>query len=131
MRRGVRMPLVLIVDDDAAIRRRLRSIVEEAGAEVAERPSAEEGLTAVAVGEWDLVLLDVRLPGMNGIAALPEFARARPGLPVVMVTNVPADPYAQTALVAGARAFVTKHRASEDLPAVLRAILGPGEPASR
>jgi DNA-binding NtrC family response regulator len=121
----VRKPRVLIVEDDAAVRGRLRALVEEAGAEVAERGSAETALSAVAGGAWDLVLLDVRLPGMNGIAALAELARVRPGLPVVMVTNAPADPYAPAALVAGARSFVAKHRASEDLPAVLRGILCP------
>jgi DNA-binding NarL/FixJ family response regulator len=125
MCRGVRKPRVLIVEDDAAVRGRLRALVEEAGAEAVESASAEAALSAVAHGEWDLVLLDVHLPGMSGLAALPEFARARPGLPVVIVTNAPADPYAPRALVAGARSFVAKHRAAEELPAVIRGLPGP------
>src|SRR5690242_13135593 len=80
---------VLVVDDEKNIRRTLRMVLEGSGFDVLEAETAEQGLTHVEAGDADVVILDVRLPGMSGIEAL-EKIRARPEsqrLPVLMVSG--------------------------------------------
>ena len=77
---------ILIVDDEPAICWSLKRLLEEEGFFVDVAASAEEGLSRATNDAPDLLILDVRLPGMTGIQALPEF-RARIGaVPVVMMT---------------------------------------------
>jgi DNA-binding NtrC family response regulator len=101
---------ILVVDDEKNIRRTLRMVLEGEGFEVSEAESAEQGLETVAEGSVDLVILDVRLPGMSGIDAL-EKLRARPEtrrLPVLMVSGHASVPEAVQAVQSGATDFFEK-----------------------
>src|SRR3972149_1813913 len=82
------MPMdVLIVDDEGNIRRMLRALLESEGYGVREAGSAEEGLAEAANAPPEVVLLDLMLPGMNGLEALPRFGDVVPGVPVVMMSG--------------------------------------------
>ena len=80
------MSAILIVDDDPASCRALELHFRSQGHRVAVAHSAEEGLDDAARAAPDLVILDVRMPGRNGLEALPDFKRACPGAHVIMIT---------------------------------------------
>ncbi len=80
-------PLVLVVDDEAGIRESLSDIFSDEGYEVATAETGEEALVALAAREPDLVLLDIWLPGMDGLEALEKIKRKKPGVPVIMISG--------------------------------------------
>src|SRR5437762_11261059 len=77
---------VLIVDDEEVMQDVLGDLLRQDGAEVTIASDAEKGLAQIAQTEFDLVLLDLMLPGMSGMDAIPRIRKADPDLPVVMVT---------------------------------------------
>src|SRR5262245_15767676 len=82
------MPLgtILVVEDDAAIRRGLVDMLRFAGYAVREAPDGQAGLDSALTGETDLVLLDILMPRLDGLTVLRELRRARATLPVIMLT---------------------------------------------
>lgn len=101
---------ILVVDDEKNIRRTLRMVLEGPGYQVVEAGSAEEALRLLDDEDMDLVVLDVRLPGMNGIDALNQI-RKRPGLdavPVVMISGHASLAEAVHAVQLGAADFLEK-----------------------
>ncbi len=120
---------VLIVDDDALVRSGLALIL--GGAKtievVAQAADGRQGLAAVAEHHPDVVLMDIRMPVMDGIEATVALA-ARPRPPkVIVLTTFDADDYVVRALAAGASGFLLKDTAPEDIvDAVLR--VADGEP---
>lgn len=86
----IRQPRVLVVDDDARSRRLLRGLLEPVGSAVTEAAGGAEALPLLEAGAWDLVLLDLSMPGMDGFEVL-ERIRARwpmEELPVILVTGM-------------------------------------------
>jgi CheY-like chemotaxis protein len=80
---------ILIVDDDPSIRYMLGRVLLDEGYEVLAAAHGREGLKIAAAQEVDLVLLDWKMPGLNGQETLKELAVLRPGLPVIMITAYP------------------------------------------
>jgi len=101
---------ILLVDDHPAVSQRIGEILAGAvpEAEMVSALSGEEGLDLVWREPFDLVLLDMRLPGRSGIEVLRELRVSRPFLPVIIVSSLPESPYATLARRAGAAGFVTK-----------------------
>lgn len=105
---GSAKPVVMVVEDDPGIRRGLVDSLRYGGYDVvecAEGTSARERLTLV---ELDLVLLDVVLPGADGFELLAEVRRARPSLPVILVTARGAEEDRVRGLRTGADDYVVK-----------------------
>jgi two-component system, OmpR family, KDP operon response regulator KdpE len=116
------MAQVLVVDDEPAIRRLLRQALERAGHTVAEATDAREALAAVDRQRPDAVLLDLGLPGRDGLELVPVIARERSvALLVVSARETTDDKVA--ALDLGADDYVTKPFDSEELLARLRVAL--------
>jgi ribonuclease P protein subunit RPR2 len=104
-----RTPLrALIVDDDASLRDLLRTILEGAGVEVDEATTAQDARDAVDQSEPDVLVLDLGLPDADGLVVCAELKRARPALPVVILTGRDATAAEGTAATAGADAFLRK-----------------------
>jgi DNA-binding NtrC family response regulator len=78
---------ILIVDDEGNLRRMLRALLEEEGYAIREAASAEEGLEELAKEAPEAVLLDLMLPGISGLEALPRIIDICPGIPVVMMSG--------------------------------------------
>src|SRR3970040_1787825 len=78
---------VLIVDDEGNIRRMLRALLESEGDGVREAASAEKGLEEAERLPPEVILLDLMLPGMTGLEALPRFGEVAPRVPVVMMSG--------------------------------------------
>ena len=108
---------VLVADDHAVVRRGLRQIL----AETPDIHVAGEAVTAADVfrlvrGErWDVLVLDINLPGGNGIEVLSEIKKERPQLPVLILTVYSEEQYAVRAIKAGAAGFLTKESAPDRL----------------
>src|SRR5437879_13634867 len=77
---------ILVVDDESGIRQSLTSILEEEGYRVEAVGSGEECLATVAARPFDLILLDVWLPGMDGLVTLERLQQSVPALMIVMIS---------------------------------------------
>lgn len=112
---------ILIIDDEAAIRESLETLLAIEGYSVEAARSAEEGLAMLASSPRDLVLLDFALPDRNGLEVLDEIRQRDPGLPVIMITAYGTVENAVKAIQAGATNFIQKPWDNEKLLADVRA----------
>jgi two-component system, OmpR family, KDP operon response regulator KdpE len=114
---------VLVVDDESALRKALRTSLTASGFAVEEARSGEEALGSVQQHQFDLVLLDVSMPGMSGIDACRRIRGISPQAGIVMVTVRDQEDDKVRALEAGADDYVTKPFKLRELTARLRAVL--------
>ena len=114
---------VLVVDDESALRKALRTSLTASGFAVEEARSGEEALGTVQQQPFDLVLLDVSMPGMSGIDACRRIRGISPQAGIVMVTVRDQEDDKVRALEAGADDYVTKPFKLRELTARLRAVL--------
>ncbi len=113
---------ILVIDDEPQIRRIMRTTLITAGYEVDDAKTAEEGLVKVREFRPDLVLLDINMPGMGGLAACREL-RADPNVAIIMLTVHNTEAAKVEALDAVADDFVTKPFSTPELLARMRAAL--------
>lgn len=113
---------ILVIDDEPQIRRIMRTTLITARYEVDDAKTAEEGLLKVREFRPDLVLLDINLPGMGGLAACREL-RADPNIAIIILTVHNTEAAKVEALDAGADDFVTKPFSTPELLARIRAAL--------
>ena len=92
---------ILIVDDDHRMTRTLSDIFAMEGYETVEAWSGAEALKAIEANDFDCVLTDVRMPGMNGVEFHRELKQAKPGLPVILMTAYAADEIIRSGLEEG------------------------------
>ncbi len=118
---------ILIADDHAVVRRGLKQILVEAfkRSVFGEAANSQEALECVWKEPWDVVILDLTMPGRSGLEVLREIKRARPKLPVLILSMHPEDQFAVRLLKAGASGYMTKESApSELVGAVNKAVAG-------
>ena len=116
---------VLIVDDEGLVRSGLRMILEATGniVVVAEARDGAEGIAAAARHRPDVVLMDVRMPGIDGLRAAAEIGRAPQPPKVIMLTTFDLDEYVHSALRAGAVGFLLKDTPPRDLAEAVRTVV--------
>src|SRR3984885_11421188 len=112
---------VLIIDDEAAIRESLETLLELEGYTVQCAASGDEGLARIGESSFDLVLLDLALPDRDGMDLLAEIHLQDPGLSIIMVTAYGTVENAVKAMQAGASNFIQKPWDNEKLLADVRA----------
>jgi two-component system KDP operon response regulator KdpE len=112
---------VLVVDDELAIRRALRPPFVELGFQVAEASRGEEALHLLRAASFDVVLLDVNMPGLGGIETLRRIRAVAPLLPVLMLTVRDGEADKVEALDLGADDYITKPFSTRELIARMRA----------
>jgi DNA-binding NtrC family response regulator len=115
---------VLIIDDEAAIRESLQTLLELEGFAVETADTGEAGLQRIGEHPFDLILLDLTLPGRNGMEVLAEIRAHETGLPVIMITAFGTVENAVRAMQSGAVNFVQKPWDNEKLLADVRAAVG-------
>ena len=115
---------VLIIDDEAAIRESLEALLTMEGFQVTLAVDGPTGLEQLAHNEYDLLLLDLALPGESGIDLLPRIVEMQPDLPVIMITAFGTVSNVVDAIRAGAENFVQKPWDNEKLLADIRAAIG-------
>ncbi|MEG9432596.1 sigma-54-dependent transcriptional regulator [Terriglobus sp. ADX1] len=111
---------ILIIDDEAGIRDSLETLLTFEGFTVEMAPEGQSGLEMLSSNEYDLLLLDLSMPGESGIDLLPRIKRMRPELPVIMITAYGTVGNVVDALRAGADNFVQKPWDNEKLLADIR-----------
>lgn len=109
------MKPILIVEDENALRESLRDWLVDGGYSVEVAKDGEEALRKVNGQDFGIVLLDLRLPDMDGIQVLREARKKRPGLKVVMITAYPSVNSAVTAIKEGAIDYLPKPFDLDDL----------------
>jgi two-component system invasion response regulator UvrY len=119
---------ILIVDDHPIVRQGLKQIVaEECDMQVlGEAPDAQGVIALVQRQAWDIVILDVQMPGRSGLDVLQELRRERPNLPVLILSVQPEDQYAVRVLRSGAAGYMTKDTAPEELVKAIRKVVAGG-----
>jgi two-component system, OmpR family, KDP operon response regulator KdpE len=113
---------ILVVDDDPQIRRVMRVTLTGQGYEIDDATSGESALEKVRASRFDLVLLDMNMPGMGGLEACREI-RSQSEIAIIMLTVRDTDADKVEALDAGADDYVTKPFSSSELLARIRAAL--------
>ncbi len=113
------MKRLLVIDDEPGHRLMVRAVMEDSGWSVEEAGSGEEGLELLAQDRVNVVLLDMRMPGMDGQETLARIQDMYPGLPVVMLTAFGTVGSAVVAMKKGAFDYLTKPADNEELTAVL------------
>src|SRR5271167_238434 len=114
---------VLIIDDEAEIRESLQTLLEMEGFAVETAVSGEAGLQRIGEHPFDLILLDLALPGRDGMEILAEIRSHETGLPVIMITAYGTVENAVRAIQAGAANFIQKPWDNEKLLADVRAAI--------
>ena len=119
---------ILIADDHAVVRQGLILILTQAfgQAEFGEAADSRQTIEAVLKHHWDLVILDLSMPGRNGLDALKELKTHRPALPVLVLSMHPEQQYAVRAFRLGAAGYITKANASAELVRAVGRILAGG-----
>jgi len=115
--------MILVVEDDAAVRRGLVDALEFAGFRTQACADGLAAAEAIATAALDLVLLDVMLPGRDGFALLEDLRRERPALPVILVTARGAEEDRLRGLRRGADDYVVKPFSARELVARVEAVL--------
>jgi DNA-binding NarL/FixJ family response regulator len=104
------MTRILLVDDHPVVRQGIKQVLTGAfdQAQVGEASNAEEGMTEIKSTEWDVLVLDLSLPGTSGLDLLKDLRRERPTLPVLVLSMHSPDQFARRAINAGASGYLTK-----------------------
>ena len=119
---------ILIADDHPILRRGLKEILvrELEGTTCAEAGNAQQVLSEVQSHDWDLLILDVTMPGRSGLDILRDLRKLRPKLPVLVLSMHPVDQLGKRALRGGASGYMNKESAPEELIGAVRKVLEGG-----
>lgn len=120
---------VLIVDDHPIAREGLKRIVSaQKDMKVeGEASNASDALTLIRRADWDVVVLDLAMPGRSGLELLRDLKKEKPNLPVLVLSVHPEDQLALNVLKAGASGYLTKDAAPEELIEAIRRLVGGGK----
>jgi len=115
---------VLLADDHTLFREGLKKILSGASELVVagEAASGDEVLRKIETEHYDVIVLDIAMPGKNGLDVLKELRSRKPGLPVLILTMYPEEQYAVRVLKAGAAGYLTKESAPGELITAIRRI---------
>ena len=120
---------VLVVDDSPLFRRGVKDLVNEGfhGAKIGEAGNAFEMLELLRQKSWDIAVLDISMPGMNGLDALKQAKQEFPKLPVLILSMYPEQQYAIRMIKAGADGYLTKSSAPEELVKAITKVRSGGK----
>ncbi|MBI4206058.1 MAG: response regulator transcription factor [Betaproteobacteria bacterium] len=119
---------ILIIDDHAIVREGVKRILAAAPElrVAGEASSGTEAIDLVRSGQWDVILLDISLPGANGLEVLRAIQDHDANLPVLVLSMYPEDQYALRMLKAGARGYLEKGDAPGELVSAIRRVAAGG-----
>jgi two-component system, NarL family, invasion response regulator UvrY len=120
---------ILIADDHAIVREGLKQILADTGdlLVAGEAANGQEVLERIQQEELDLIILDMNMPGRDGLYTLKEVRRQKAKIPILVLSIYPEEQYAIRALKAGAAGYLTKESAPEELIAAIRKVSRGGK----
>jgi len=119
---------ILIADDHAVFRRGLKETLSETFAKIVfgEARTAQETFELAQRQDWDVIILDISMPGRSGLDILDDLRRSRPRIPVLLLTMHPEQQFARRALKAGAAGYLTKDSVPDELKEAIKRIVAGG-----
>lgn len=116
---------ILVVDDHEVVRKGLTKVLTEAlqPVKIDEAGNGQEAMNKVLKGEYELVVLDLKMPGKSGLDVLKEIKQHRPKLPVLILSMHPEEQFAIRAMRAGASGYLAKECAGDELVLAVRKAL--------
>lgn len=119
---------ILIADDHSVVRHGLKQILADAfrNAEFGEAKNGQEAIALVWKETWDVVVLDITMPGQSGLDVLKAIKKSRPKLPVLMLSMHPEDQFAVRMLKIGAAGYMTKESAPAELVGAVNKVISGG-----
>ncbi len=120
---------ILIADDHAIVREGLKQIVADSPDMVVAGEAADgpQVLELVRKDDWDVVVLDIAMPGRGGVDILKQLKNERPRLPVLILSMYPEEQYAVRCLRAGASGYLTKESAPDELVTAVQKVVSGGK----
>ena len=117
-----------MADDHAVVRQGLKLILADhfKKAVFGQARNATEALMRLTKENWDVMVLDITMPGRSGLDILQDVKRLRPRLPVLVLSMHPEDQFAVRMLKAGAAGYLTKESADEELVGAIKKVVGGG-----
>jgi two-component system invasion response regulator UvrY len=116
---------ILVADDHEVVRKGLVKVLSETlqPVKIEEAGNGQEAVSKASKTEYDLVVLDMKMPGKSGLDALKELKQHRPKLPVLILSMLPEEQFAVRAIRAGASGYLTKDAAGDELVLAIRKAL--------
>ena len=120
---------ILIIDDNKVFREMLKFLISETPdmTVTAEAGDGHEALDTASKNDFDIVILDIAMPGRDGLNVLKELKIKKPRLPILMLSMFPAEQYELSALRAGADGYVRKDNMADQLIEAIQRILNGGK----
>jgi two-component system, NarL family, invasion response regulator UvrY len=120
---------VLIADDHAVFREGLKRILNEAAdiSEVGEAANAAQLVRSISDRRWDVILLDINMPGKSGLEVLKEIKQTNPRLSVLILSMYPEKQFAVRVIKAGAAGYITKGAAGSEVLQAIRKVYRDGK----
>lgn len=121
---------ILIIDDHEIIRHGLRELLTdrlETHVRVSEAGESSEAVNLLIAKKWDLVLLDINMPGRSGLEVLAEAKRLQPKTPVLVLTSYPEEQFALRVFKLGAAGYMTKQAESDLILTAVQRVLAGGK----
>ncbi len=119
---------ILLTDDHVVVRQGLKLILADhfKRAQFGEARNAAEAIDKVQQNGWDVVILDINMPGRGGLETLKEIKRLKPKVPVLILSMNPEDQFAVRMLKAGAAGYLTKESAGNELVGAIEKVVNGG-----
>ncbi len=114
---------ILVVDDDAIVIKSCKRILEAEGLEVSTVPSADEALEMIKKYEFDLLLIDVKMPKHDGMFLMREILKVIPEMPIIVMSGYPTPETVSDVLKLGATQFISKPFRPDELIKTIRPVL--------
>ena len=123
------MKRAMIVDDHETVRRGLKEIFADAfpKMEAGEATNSREALELILTQDWDIILLDISIPGQGGLVVLEEMKRLRPSIPVLVLSAYSEEEFAIRSLKLGASGFLNKSQTSDVLVEAAKKVMSGGK----
>lgn len=118
---------IILADDHIDVRKGIAQILSEEfePVHIGEAENGKELIEKVLLTDWDIIISDLAMPGVNGLEALKDIHKSYPALPVIIISSSPADQYRDRVLEAGALAFISKENLPGELIEVIRDLIQP------
>ena len=114
---------ILVVDDDAIVIKSCKRILEAEGFEVSSVPSADEALGAIKQFDFDLLLIDVKMPKHDGMYLMREIKKELPDVPIIVMSGYPTPETISDVIHLGANQFIPKPFRPDELMKTIRQVL--------